>query len=175
MGESRKPTLIVLAGLPGAGKSRLADDLGRARSWPVLSVDPVEAGILQVGFDRDDRTGLAAYLVVEAVAEHLLGLGQTVIIDAVNDVPEARQQWIGLAARTDLALRWIEVVCSDAEVHRSRLAGRRRRLAVQLEPDWDELAPRQQYLAAWTGDRLRIDSMTDPRVNLQRVMAELPK
>lgn len=60
MGVSRKPILIVLASLLGARQIRLADDLGRARSRPVLSVDPVEAGVLQVGFDRDDRTGLAA-------------------------------------------------------------------------------------------------------------------
>lgn len=175
MGAPKKATLIVMAGLPGAGKSRLADDLGCARSWPVLSVDPVEAGILAAGFERDDRTGLAAYLIVEAVAEQLLGLGQTVIVDAVNDVPEARQQWIGLAARADVTLRWIEVVCSDVEVHRARLAGRRRRLAVRLEPAWDDLAPRRERLSAWTTDRLRIDSLTDPHTNLQRVIAELPK
>ena len=166
-------TLIAMAGLPGAGKSRLADDLGRARGWPVLSVDPIEAAIVSVGFDRSERTGLAAYVAVEAVAEHLLGLGQSVIVDAVNDVRQARRQWIDLAARTGVDLRWIEVSCSDTEVHRSRLARRHRRLAVRLEPLWEELAPRRARLAAWTAERSRIDSMIDPEINLQRVIVDL--
>lgn len=165
--------LIAMAGLPGAGKSRLADDLGRARGWPVLSVDPIEAAIVSVGFDRNERTGLAAYVAVEAVAEHLLGLGQSVIVDAVNDVPEARQQWIDLAARSGVDLRWIEVTCSDAEVHQSRLSGRRRNLAIRLEPRWEELAPRRARLAAWTAERVRIDSLHDPDTNLQWLIADL--
>ena len=60
--------LIVLAGLPGAGKSTVADALGRARGWPVLSVDPVEAALLHSGIDSAQPTGLAAYVAVEALA-----------------------------------------------------------------------------------------------------------
>ncbi|MGH3495474.1 MAG: AAA family ATPase, partial [Sciscionella sp.] len=37
--------LIVLAGLPAAGKSTLAADLGRALSCAVLGVDQAEAAM----------------------------------------------------------------------------------------------------------------------------------
>lgn len=85
--------LIVMSGLPGAGKSAVAEELGRRIPAPVLSVDPVEAAMWRAGIDRDQPTGLAAYVVVEALTGEILALGQRVIVDAVNDAEEAREQW----------------------------------------------------------------------------------
>src|SRR5215469_8216574 len=78
--------LIVMAGLPAAGKSAVAEGLARALGCAVLSVDPVEAAMWRAGVDRDQPTGLAAYVVVEVVAAEQLALGHDVIVDAVNDV-----------------------------------------------------------------------------------------
>jgi tRNA uridine 5-carbamoylmethylation protein Kti12 len=36
------PTLIVLSGLPGSGKSVLAESLSRALSVPMFSIDPID-------------------------------------------------------------------------------------------------------------------------------------
>ena len=60
--------LIVVSGLPGTGKSALADRLGRHLPAAVLSVDPIEAAILRSGFEQTFETGLAAYEVVATVA-----------------------------------------------------------------------------------------------------------
>jgi predicted kinase len=90
--------LIAMAGLPAAGKSSIAAGVGGALSYPVVSVDPIEAA-LRRSIGRDQPTGLAAYLVAEAVADGILALGQTVIVDAVNAVEPARRQWRALAAR----------------------------------------------------------------------------
>ena len=57
--------LIVLSGLPGTGKSAVADGIARALRLPVLSVDPLESAILQAGIPPSFETGLAAYLVAE--------------------------------------------------------------------------------------------------------------
>ncbi|MFE2475231.1 AAA family ATPase [Streptomyces sp. NPDC059389] len=78
--------LIAMAGLPAAGKSSVAQELGRALPAAVVSVDPIEAAMWRAGVERTQPTGLAAYLVAEAVADTALGLGQSVIIDAVNAV-----------------------------------------------------------------------------------------
>ncbi|MFF1839063.1 AAA family ATPase [Streptomyces sp. NPDC058231] len=60
--------LIVMAGLPGVGKSSVAEALGRRLAAPVVSVDPIEAAMWRAGVARDQPTGLAAYVVAEAVA-----------------------------------------------------------------------------------------------------------
>ncbi|WP_249460108.1 AAA family ATPase [Streptomyces lavenduligriseus] len=48
------------------------------------------------------------------------------VIDAVNAVETARQQWRVLAGRHRVPVAVIEVVCSDAQVHRRRLEHRSR-------------------------------------------------
>ncbi|SDS43617.1 Predicted kinase [Friedmanniella luteola] len=153
--------LIATAGLPGAGKSSVADALARRTGWPVLSVDPVEAALLRAGVGADQPTGLAAYLAVEAVAEHQLRLGQTVLVDAVNAAPEARAQWEDLALRTGTTVAFVEVICSDPELHRQRLESRRRDLGEFPEPHWDSLGQRREQLAGWTGPRLVVDTVGD--------------
>ncbi len=115
---------MVTAGLPATGKSTIAEVVGNRLGLPVLSVDPIEAAILSAGIDSAQPTGLAAYLVAETMAEGVLASGRGVVIDAVNAVEPAREQWVKLAARQDATLRFIEVVCSDPEVHRERLAAR---------------------------------------------------
>ncbi|MET7782508.1 AAA family ATPase [Streptomyces sp. NPDC005388] len=69
--------LIVMAGLPAAGKSSVAQQLGRALPAVVVPVDPVVAAMWRAGVDRAQPTGLAAYLVAEAVADGVLALGQS--------------------------------------------------------------------------------------------------
>ncbi|NUS77369.1 MAG: AAA family ATPase, partial [Streptomyces sp.] len=66
--------LVVMAGLPGTGKSSVAEALGRALAAPVVSVDPIEAAMWRAGVGRDQPTGLAAYVVAEAVADGVLAL-----------------------------------------------------------------------------------------------------
>lgn len=165
--------LIAMAGLPGSGKSTVAEGLGRRLPAPVLSVDPVEAALWRAGVDRAQPTGLAAYVAVEAMAADVLALGQTVVVDAVNDVAEAREQWRGLAERKGVPLAWIEVVCSDPGLHRSRLEGRRRNLPGFPEPGWDSLPARQEGLASWTDERLVLDSVRDLETNVEAATAHL--
>ena len=128
--------LIVMAGLPGSGKSAIAEAVGRALRLPVLSVDPIEAAMRRAGIDRTQPTGLAAYVVAEAVASDILALGQGVVVDAVNAVEPARQMWRALAKTHETELRWIEVECSDPDLHRTRLEDRNRGYRAPYEPSW---------------------------------------
>ena len=91
---------IVMAGLPGTGKSTIAEQLGRQLGLAVVSVDPIESAILSAGIDAGQPTGLAAYLVAERIADSVLSSPAAgVIIDAVNAVEPARLQWVRLAER----------------------------------------------------------------------------
>ena len=84
--------LIILAGLPGSGKSTLAEGLCRHFSLPLFSIDPIEAAMRRGGLPRND-TGIAAYVVAQALAEEHLRLGQAAVIDAVNPVEAPRAAW----------------------------------------------------------------------------------
>jgi predicted kinase len=156
--------LVVMAGLPGAGKSTIAEVIGNRLGYALLSVDPIESAILSAGIDSDQPTGLAAYLVAEAIADAALANGQTIIVDAVNAVDPAREQWVNLAKKHGEQLRFIEVVCSDTELHRERLEARDRNLTHLPEPTWHAVEQSLEEYADWTGPTAAI-----PRITLDSV------
>ena len=170
--------LIVMAGLPGSGKSTIAEIVAARLALPVVSVDPIESAILSAGIDADQPTGLAAYLVAETIAESVLSGGGGVIVDAVNAVEPAREQWVKLGARQDVPLRFLEVVCSDPEVHRTRLETRGRQLAHLAEPTWHAVEQSVDEWEQWSGStgavpRITLDSVLPIGVNVDHAIAFL--
>ncbi|MFI6005776.1 AAA family ATPase [Streptomyces sp. NPDC051366] len=165
--------LIAMAGLPGAGKSSVAEALGHKLTAPVVSVDPIEAAMWRAGVARDQPTGLAAYVVAEAVADGVLGMGQTVIVDAVNAVEAARGQWRTLAGRHGVPVVFIEVVCSDPVVHRRRLENRHRGIEGFVEPTWEVVERLREEFASWADHRLVLDTMTDLSPNVATALGFL--
>jgi predicted kinase len=157
--------LIAMAGLPGAGKSTIAEIVGSRLGFALLSVDPIESAILSAGIDSDQPTGLAAYLVAEAIADAALANGLSIIIDAVNAVDPAREQWVELAAKHQQRLRFIEVVCSDPEIHRARLESRDRNLAHLPDPTWHQVEQSLDEYGDWTGEAAAVPRVTLDSVN----------
>ena len=154
-----------MAGLPGAGKSTIAEVIGNRLGYAVLSVDPIESAILSAGIDDDQPTGLAAYLVAEAIADAALANGQSIIVDAVNAVDPAREQWVDLAEKHGESIRFIEVICSDTELHRERLEARDRNLTHIPEPSWHAVEQSLDDYAEWTGDTAAVPRVTLDSVN----------
>ncbi|GAA4368216.1 AAA family ATPase [Agromyces bauzanensis] len=175
-GDLSVTQLVVMAGLPGAGKSTIAEIVGARLGATVVSVDPIESAILRAGIDADQPTGLAAYLVAEQIAEKELESGRTVIVDAVNAAEAARLQWRDLADRTDVRLRVIEVVCSDERLHRDRLEKRERGLPHLDETTWRAVEQSLEGYAAWSGPssalpRVTIDSVGSLGSNVDAALA----
>jgi predicted kinase len=159
--------LIAFGGLPGAGKSTLALDLGQTLNCAVLGVDQAEAAMWRAGVSKSGPTHHAAYLVVAALAAEQIALGHHVIVDAVNGPEMARAQWRDLAAQTNAELRWIVVECSDDRIFRDRLAHRIRPIEGFREPSWEAVLERRAKFPPWTDDRLTIDSINSRDANLR--------
>jgi predicted kinase len=148
------PTLIVLSGLPGSGKTVLAEGLSRALSIPVLSIDLIETAMWRAGLSKAE-TGVAAYEVAQALAEENLRLRHAVIVDAVNPVETPRAAWRNLAAKYRVSLKIIECICSDETVHRQRIEAP---VAGKRELTWARLLQRRAEYEAWTDPRLVLDT-----------------
>jgi len=150
--------LVVLSGLPGVGKTTIAE-LVAARTGAVhLSIDAVEEAILACGLPPGWKVGVAAYEAVRAMAEQNLRLGHDVVIDAVNDSEEARQTWRLAALRTHARIEFVHLVVSDVQEHERRLRGRDRGLSHVGEPTWSDVQRRRDDYAAWSHDVLEFDS-----------------
>jgi predicted kinase len=160
--------LIVLSGLPGTGKSAVADKLARDLRLPVLSVDPVESAILRAGLGPSFETGLAAYLVAETLADQYLAAGLDPVIDAVNSVEQGRDLWRALARRHGTPLRIIECVVSDPAVHAARLVSRERGLALG-EPTGEDVERRRAEWTEWPEAHLTVDAINGIEPNVAAV------
>ncbi|MBI5162030.1 MAG: ATP-binding protein [Micrococcales bacterium] len=159
-----------MAGLPGSGKSTLGARLGEALGATLISVDPLESAILSAGIDADQPTGLAAYLVAESLAHAVLTAGRPVVLDAVNAVVPAREQWTGLAERHGVPIGFVEVRCSDEALHRRRLEERHRGIPQVEEVGWHRVEEALDEWEPWSGP-----SGSAPRITLDTVrpLAEL--
>ena len=169
--------LVAMAGLPGTGKSTIGQVVASRLGIPVVSVDPIESAILQAGIDSDQPTGLAAYLVAETLAERILVTGTGAMIDAVNAVDPAREQWVNLAARLNEPMKFIEVICSDPELHRSRIESWRKSMP-HIQLTWNAVEQSFDDYAEWSGDsgavaRITLDSVEPLGVNVDRAIAFL--
>ena len=78
--------LVVVAGAPGAGKTTLARELGRALALPVITKDDVKEALAEP-FATGDREwskqlGSAAYGVYFMIAERILSAGHGLVIES---------------------------------------------------------------------------------------------
>jgi predicted kinase len=164
--------LVVLSGLPGTGKSTIADAIARAWQMPVLAVDAIESAILRAGVARSFETGLAAYLIAETLADRYLSSGVDPVIDAVNSMDEGRDMWRGLARRHRTELRVIECLLADERIHQERLSRRDRELALG-EPSWADVEARRTEWSSWPEPHLTLDATEPAETNIGRALAYL--
>ena len=157
--------LVVLSGLPGTGKSTLAEALSRHFSLPLFSVDPIEAAMWRGGLARD-QTGIAAYVVAQTLAGEQLRLGHSVVIDAVNPVEAPRAAWRRLAAKYRADLKIIECICVDQTIHRRRIEARTRNIEGMAEITWARVEQRRAEYETWIDTRLTLDTSAQPPPHL---------
>lgn len=115
--------LIAFGGLPGTGKTTIAQALARRVGAIYLRIDVIEQAIRDAGVLAGD-IGPAGYQVANALAASNLALGHIVVADSVNPVAESRAGWGSVAASVSAPLVEVEVVCSDATEHRRRVEER---------------------------------------------------
>lgn len=147
--------LIVIGGLPGAGKTTIARELARQIGAVHIRIDSIEQAIRDSGMVRQSIDD-AGYRVGYAVAEDNLRIGRTVIADSVNPLAVTRDAWLAVANRAGVSAVEIEITCSDAMEHRQRVETRVSDVAGLRLPSWQEVVTRDYE--SWNRERLVIDT-----------------
>jgi predicted kinase len=126
--QESTPTLLLMAGLPGSGKSTIALAVGRRLGWPVLDKDTIKSGLLELGAD-EELAAQASYVLLHELAQDLVvGQGLSVILDTPTSYERVVEATSKIAEE---AGGFLGIVLCEAsvEARAQRLAMRERRLS----------------------------------------------
>ena len=147
-------TLFIFAGLPGTGKSTLAQRLAHCLKATYLRIDTMEQGLRDVCGVAVQSEG---YLMSYRIAADNLRLDIHVVADSCNPIELTRLEWQQVAEVTSSTFVNIEVICSDAQEHKRRVETRSANASDQSFPTWEEVLSRE-YDHLWSADRVVIDT-----------------
>jgi len=146
------PLLVLVTGVPGAGKSTVADAIASRLGAAVVAHDWAMSGLrpypeLQRALDEIElghRT--VGWSLLSALARAELRRGRPVVLDGVARAPEVEA--CGRVAGDEGAeLVVVAAVCSDSGLHRARIEGRRRDIPDWYELEWDQV---ERSAATWS-------------------------
>lgn len=145
-GQKHGRCLVLITGVAGTGKSTLAevaaDELGAAVlgwDWAMASLtrfEPIQRA-LRTG-SREQYVELGwAILCNFAIAQ--LRHERSVVLDGVAGAAEI-DMVAQVAAETDARMLVVATDCSEVDVHRARVEGRRREIPGWHELEWSQVA-----------------------------------
>jgi predicted kinase len=161
--------LIIFSGLPGTGKSTLAEAVGRELGIPVFAKDWLESTILRGGLipgDPEKPLGATGYELLTTLAQRQLSMGQSVILDSVATTESIREAWRQITDQFCAAWRVIECVCSDTTLHKKRVEQRQRGIPGWYELEWGQVENLKSQFIPWNEPRLILDSIESFEKNL---------
>ncbi len=145
--------LYIFSGLPGSGKTTLAQLLARRLKAVFLRIDTVEQALRDLCALQVEGEG---YRLSYRIAADNLRLGLSVVADSCNPIELTRREWEQVARDAGAAYRNIEVVCSDPEEHRRRVETRLPTVPGLKLPTWADVRRREYH--PWRGGSLVVDT-----------------
>lgn len=168
--------VVVFTGLPGTGKSTLADLTAKilgapafAGDWLMGALKPAATALAQL--DRETYLQLYRGLLRSLVTRQLI-LGQSAIVDCVV-TDDALAEWRALAEHYRSALSVIECICSNDTVHRSRVEGRVRGIPGWHEVGWDHVQRMRAEVEPLRAERLTVDAMSPLESDVETILRYL--
>lgn len=166
--------VVIFTGLPGTGKSTLAEQVARtvkapafAGDWLMGALKPAHSALANL--DRSDYVAAWFGLLRTLVTRQLM-LGQSAVVDDIVSGSQL-EQWRETAERFAARLILIECVCSDETVHRERVERRVRGIPGWHEIGWDHVERMAAEARPLSADRLIVDAMKPIDDNLRRVLS----
>jgi len=160
-------TLVIFSGLPGTGKSTLADRLARELKWPLLCIDDV------IG-DVPENAGIPFWdsrvAILMDVIETQLKVGLSVIAESVfMNMDRHRAQ--ELARKYQARFLPIYVFVSDEEIWKDRVTKRYDEMNNKDVATWERIQHQRERFREWEPDTaLFIDSLNSVDQNYETVL-----
>jgi predicted kinase len=148
--------LVIFGGLPGVGKTTIAQELARQIGAMHIRIDSIEQAIRDCAAVVAPPLEEAGYRVGYAVARDNLRIGRTVVADSVNPLRVTRDAWREVGQNAQVDTIEIEIICSDCGEHRSRVEQRQGDISGLRLPTWEEVVSREYH--PWNREHIVIDT-----------------
>ncbi len=129
---TRKPTFILMAGLPGSGKSTLAAKLEQALGWELINKDSFKADFMRAGLSDEKASWNAYEKSFERAAIVLQKEKRSVILDTSSHPLFIWERAIELANSFNIDLKALYCVVENNEELRKKRLFQRKSLISQL-------------------------------------------
>ncbi len=147
------PVLYIFSGLPGSGKTTLAQRLSGRFGAVYLRIDTIEQSLRELcGIDVEGE----GYRLAYRIAADNLRLGLNVVADSCNPIALTRREWEDVAKSQGADFINIEVTCTDVAEHRRRVENRENTIPMLHLPTWDDVLRREYH--PWDTTRVTIDT-----------------
>jgi len=131
----------------------LAKRLARYLNATFLRIDTVEQAMRDLCSFNVEGEG---YRLSYRVAQDNLHIGNDVIADSCNPTQFTRDEWQAVAISASADFENIEIICSNARIHRQRVDSRLSNIPDLTLPCWQEILDREYH--EWKADRFTIDT-----------------
>lgn len=160
-------TLVIFSGLPGTGKSTLANKLARELRWPLLRIDDVVGDVPEnAGIDFWD----SRIEVLLGLAEAQLELGINVIVDSVF-MNKDRYHAQAIARKHQALFRPIYTFVSDEKIWEEHITARYIELNHPAVSTWNQVQRQRNHFRAWEPDTaLFVDAIQPVEQNYAEVL-----
>jgi predicted kinase len=167
------PTLIVVSGLPGTGKSYFSSQLAERLPFLILESDALRKSLFSTpSYSRQENSRLfqASHILIQ----RLLTRGTPIILDATNLSERHREQLYNIADRLGarLILVWVE---APPEVVQERLRARQEGVspASNSDADWEVYRRMRPTVQKIRRNHYAIDTSRDITPVLDKIVREV--
>jgi predicted kinase len=173
--DAPRPRVLLIAGVPGTGKSTLAEGLARELRVPVFSLDWQLGALVPFGALRDDNAVPLSEVALVASVARQLQLGLSAIVDTAAVSVREREVLRGVAESLDADFVGVECVCSDESLHRERVTGRSRGIpGWHATVPWAHVERMRERWEDWPERDVLVDSAAgDAESALKQVLARI--
>lgn len=158
--------LVIFSGLPGVGKSTLADRLVQVLRWPLLRIDDL---VIDIPADVGPTFWDEKVSILLTLAETQLSLGLSVIVDSIFmglDRVHAQE----LARKYGAAFRPVYCFISDETLWRQRVTQRVDMFQNPAVATWERVLHQREYFEKWDADTgLFVDAVVPIEQNNAKV------